>query len=120
VTKHIPLYFPADEISDVASASITGGQLLYASGDATVAPTTAATAAWLGVAANDAASGERVSYYTTGVHELPADGTINAGDVVIPATDGAVAAIGAGTTYSQVVGVAKAAAADGKVPVLIR
>lgn len=120
MAKYIPFFYPASEISDPASAAVTGGQLLYASGNDTVAPTTAATGAWLGVAAHDAAIGERVTYYTVGVHDLPASGTINAGDVVIPAAAGAVAAIGAGETYSQVVGVAKSAAADGKVKVLLR
>ena len=89
---------------------------------ATVAPTTAATSAWVGVAAADAASGDRVTYYTEGVHDLASSGTINAGDLVIPAASGAVAAIGTVTTANsvQVVGVAKSAAASGKVRVLLR
>lgn len=119
MAQYTPHFFPATQLSDPASATVTAGQLLYVSGDNTVAPTTAATAAWLGVAAHDAASGERVSYYTAGVHELAASGTINAGDPVVPAAAGAVAALG-NATYSQVVGVAKAAAASGKVRVLIR
>ena len=76
----------------------------------------------MGVAAADAASGDRVTYYTEGVHDLASSGTINAGDLVIPAASGAVAAIGTVTTANsvQVVGVAKSAAASGKVRVLLR
>lgn len=119
MAEYAPIHFPATQISDPASATVIAGQLLYVSGNNTVAPTTAATAAWIGVAAHDADSGERVSYYTAGVHELAASGAINAGDPVVPAAAGAVAALG-NTTYSQVVGTAKAAAASGKVRVLIR
>jgi 3-polyprenyl-4-hydroxybenzoate decarboxylase len=120
MSEYAPVFFPADKVSSVASSAITAGQLIYTSGDNTVAPTTAATGAWLGVAARDAAVGAGTTYYTEGIHELAASGTVNAGDLVIPAAAGAVAAIGAGTNYSQVVGVALAAAASSKVRVLFR
>jgi hypothetical protein len=120
MAEYAPVFFPADKVSSVTSAAVTAGQLLYVSGDNTVAPTTAATGAWVGVAARDAASGGGITFYTEGIHELAASGTINAGDVVVPAAAGAVAAIGAGTTYSQVVGIALAAAASSKVRVLFR
>lgn len=117
-----PVWFPGDTFSSVTSATTTAGQLVYVSGDNTVAPTTAATAAWIGVAAQDAASGAGVTVYTEGVHELAASGAITAGDLVIPAAAGAVATIGSATatTDSQIVGVALAAAASSKVTVLLR
>jgi predicted RecA/RadA family phage recombinase len=120
MAEYAPVFFPADRFSSTSSAAVTAGQLLYVSGDNTVAPTTAATGAWIGVAARDVASGAGVTVYTEGIHEVPASGTINAGDVVIPAAAGAVAAIGAGTTYSQVVGVAISAAASSKVRIKLR
>jgi hypothetical protein len=116
-----PVWFPGDRYTSTTSATVTGGQLLYISGDNTVAPTTAATAAWIGVAMADAASGAPVSVYTEGIHELAASGAIAAGDLVIPAAAGAVATIGSvtATTDSQIVGKALAAAANSKVVVLL-
>jgi hypothetical protein len=122
MSQYTPVYFEADKLCDTTSAAVTGGQLLYVSGDNTVAPTTAATSAWIGVAASDAASGTRVTYYTEGVHDLAASGSIAAGDNVIPAASGAVATQGtpSAANATQVVGVAKSAAASGKVRVLLR
>lgn len=117
-----PLHYPATQLTATASATITAGQLLYVSGNNTVAPTTAATAAWVGVAAHDAASGELVSYYRVGVHELAASGAIAAGATVIPAAAGAVADQGTPSAANavQVVGIAQSAAASGKVRVALR
>lgn len=95
------------------SAAITGGQLLRVSGDDTVAPTSAASNDWLGVAGFDAASGAKVTVELGGVQELTASAAIAAGAQVVGAADGKVATIGAGT-FGQAVGVAlDAAAADG-------
>jgi predicted RecA/RadA family phage recombinase len=115
MAEHTPHYLPADRLPRTTSAAVTGGQLLVVSGDDTVAPSAAANAAWLGVAANDADSGAQVVVYTEGVHELAASGAIAAGARVISAADGAVATIGAETNYARVVGVALSAAADNKV-----
>jgi hypothetical protein len=116
-----PLFFPGDRYSSVTSAAVTAGQLLYISGDNTVAPTTAATAAWIGVAEADAASGAPVSIYTEGIHVLGATGAIAAGDLVIAATAGTVQTIGSATatTDSQIVGKALAAAASNLVTVAL-
>lgn len=100
------------------SAAVTGGQLLIVSGDDTVAPSSAASGAWLGVAAFDAASGAKVTVELGGVQELTASGAIAAGAQVVAAADGKVATIGAGT-FDQAVGVALNAAADGE-PVRVR
>lgn len=121
MATYSPVQFPGDSLSSTTSATVTAGQLLYVSGDNTVAPTTAATSAWIGVAAVDAASGAGVTLYTEGVHELAASGAITAGDLVIPAAAGAVATIGTVATANsvQVVGKALAAAASSKVVVLL-
>lgn len=118
---YAPVWFPGDRFTSTTSAAVTAGQLLYVSGDNTVAPTTAATAAWIGVAEADAASGAAVSIYTEGIHELASSGAITAGDLVISAAAGAVSTIGSATatTDSQIVGKALAAAASNKVVVLL-
>lgn len=99
--------------TSTTSAAVTGGELLAVSGDDTVAKTSAATAAWLGVAGYDAASGALVTVEHGGVQELTASGAITAGAQVIAAADGKVATIGAGT-QDQVVGIARTTAADGE------
>lgn len=112
MADYVSVFAPGDDITMTASAAITGGQLVAVSGVKTVAPTGASTGAWLGVATTDAASGAKVGITSGGVQELVASGSVTAGDVVVPAAAGKVAAIGAGTTYSHVVGVALTTAAD--------
>ncbi|NIL77611.1 capsid cement protein [Rhodococcus sp. B10] len=119
MAEYVPIRKPGADLPIATSAAVTGGQLVAVSGNDTVAPTSAATAAWLGVAAFDAASGEKVTVHAGGVHELAASGAIAAGANVVAAAAGAVATVGAGTA-DQVVGVALAAAASGKVRVLLR
>lgn len=121
-TEYAPLFLDADQITRVTSAAVTAGQLLMVSGDDTVAKTSGAVSSWLGVAAFDAASGASVTVYTVGVHILAASGAITAGDLVIPAANGAVQTIGSltATVDSQIVGVALSAAASNLVTVLIR
>ncbi|AWY04674.1 scaffolding protein [Gordonia phage Denise] len=118
--EYAPIYKPGQSITRTTSGAVTAGQLVVVSGNDTVAASSAATAAWLGVAAHDAASGEKVTVHTGGVHELAASGAVTAGDAVIPATGGAVATLGSETNYARVVGVALAAAANSKVKVLVR
>ena len=120
MADYVPIRTPGAALVSQASATITGGQLVAVSGSGTVAPTSAATAAFLGVAAFDAASGDKVTIHSVGEHELAASGAIAAGANVIAAAAGAVATIGAVTDYSQVVGVAVSAAASGKVRVVLR
>jgi predicted RecA/RadA family phage recombinase len=113
MADYLPLFKPGQDITSTLTADCTGGQLLVVSGSGTAAPSTAATGAWLGVAAFDAASGARVAIHKGGVQRLTAAGAIAAGDRVIPAAGGTVATLGAGTDYSQVVGIALTSAADG-------
>jgi hypothetical protein len=122
MSDYAPLYFPADRLPRTTSAAVTKGQLLYVSGVDTVAPTSAATSAWVGIAAHDAASGAQVVVYTEGVHILAASGAITAGDNVIGAAAGAVATQGAPSAANavQVIGVALNTAASNLVTVLLR
>ena len=117
MAEHTPLFKPGEAITRTTSAAVTGGQVVIVSGNNTVAPSSAASAAWMGVAAFDAASGDPVTVLSGGVHELTASGAIAAGARVVTAAAGAVADIAAGTDYSQIVGVALAAASGGKVTV---
>jgi len=120
MAEYVPIRKPGAALVSQASATITGGQLVAVSGNGTVAPTSGASAAWLGIAAFDAVAGDKVTIHAVGEHEMTASGAIAAGANVISAANGAVAAIGAGTDYSQVVGVAVAAASGGKVRVVLR
>jgi len=112
MAEYVPLYKPGESISSTASAAITGGQLCAVSGSGTVAPTGAAGATWLGVAAFDVANGERVTLHKGGVQRLTASGAITAGDIVVPAAAGSVAS-NAAPGAGQQVGVALTTAANG-------
>lgn len=99
------VYKPGAEIPRVTSDDVVGGQVVVVSGDNTVAPSSAATAAVVGVAAFDAKDGETVTVISSGVFTLTATGSVTAGESVAAATDGTVAAH-SGSDYSEVVGVA--------------
>jgi hypothetical protein len=112
--EYSPLFKPGAEFTRLTSAAVTGGQVLIVSGNDTVAPSSAASAAVLGVAGFDAASGDYVTVITAGVVSLAASGAITAGASVAAAASGAVAAH-SGTNYSTILGVALGAAANSKV-----
>jgi len=112
--EYSPLFKPGAEFTRLTSAAVTGGQVLIVSGENTVAASSAASAAVLGVAGFDAANGEYVTVITAGVHSLAASGAITAGASVAAAASGAVAAH-SGTNYSTILGVALGAAANNKV-----
>jgi Uncharacterized conserved protein (DUF2190) len=96
-----------------ASAAVTGGQVVMASGAGTVAAATqAGEIAAVGVAGHDAAIGAKVTVWPLpGVtHEVTAQGVIAAGaNVRVGTVNGTVATIGAGTFA---LGVALSGAAD--------
>jgi hypothetical protein len=118
MSDYAPIFNEADSFTMPVSAAVTAGQLLYISGNNTVAATSAATSAWIGVAAFDQATiGGLVTVLTGGVQELAASGAITAGARVLSAAAGAVADIASGTDYSQVVGIAITTASGGKVQV---
>lgn len=114
MADYTPIFKPGAEVTLTASADITAGDALVVSGQQTVAPSSAASAAYAGVAATDAKSGEKVVVLGPAVHELNASGAINDGDLVMTAAGGDVAAF-SGTTYTQAIGVALADAASNKV-----
>ncbi len=114
-----PLYKPGENFPRTTSAAVTGGQVLVVSGSNTVAPASTASAAVVGVAAFDAASGEAVTVITEGVVNVGAAGSISAGAPVASGTGGAVAAH-SGTNYSTICGVALADAANDKVLVKLK
>ncbi|MFI6368918.1 capsid cement protein [Nocardia sp. NPDC050630] len=115
--EYSPIFKPGQAVTRVTSATVTAGQALVVSGNNTVAASAAANSAFIGVALTDAASGENVLVMSGGDHDLTASGAIAAGARVVTAAAGAVADLAAGTDYSQVVGVATAAASGGKVRV---
>jgi hypothetical protein len=106
MSEYEPLHNPGKAFTRTTSAAVTGGQLLIVSGSGTVAPSSAATASWLGVAAFDAASGALVGVFCEGVQRLVASGSITAGALVEAAAAGAVASHTNGTNDFNVVGVA--------------
>lgn len=114
MAEYLPLYKPGATITRQASATITAGQLVIVTGSGTVGPGSAATHLWLGVAAHDAVSGDKVTIHCGGVQRLVAAGGITAGVPVEAAAAGAVATktIAAGETDLQVVGIALTTALD--------
>lgn len=113
MADYVPLFKPGEAITGTASATITGGRAVYVSGSGTVANATTAANLIVGVAAQDAASGEKVGYYSRGtVHRLVASGAITAGAVVEAAAAGAVAAHTIGTNDARIFGIALTTAAD--------
>lgn len=106
------------------SATVTGGQMVAVSATGTVAPAAAGSAAVVGVAAHDAASGAPLTVHPLVgvVHELVAGtGGVTAGDnVVVGAAANAVLPIDTGT-FDERVGIALTTAAQtAKVQVLGR
>ncbi|WP_250029787.1 capsid cement protein [Paractinoplanes maris] len=105
-----PKFLYNDVVTGTASATITGGQVLIVSGNGTVGPAGAAGPAVVGVAAFDAASGERVSYFPRGkVHVSTAAGAITAAARVDAGAAGTVASASAAVTN---IGIALTTAAD--------
>lgn len=113
MADYAPLFVPGQDFTLQASATITGGQLLAISGSETVAPTGSGTAIGLGVAARDAASGDKVLVRCGGVQRIVASGAVTAGDLLIPAAAGKVSTQAPGTASNYVVGRALNTVADG-------
>lgn len=114
MAENVPVYLPGKAITSQASATITGGQLVYVSGSGTVAPTATAADIPVGVAAFDAAAGEKVTVYGRGtVYKLTASGAITAGASVAAGAAGAVAAHTVGTNDARAFGIALTTATNG-------
>ncbi|WP_067428337.1 capsid cement protein [Nocardioides jensenii] len=119
MADYLPLYKPGQAITSQASADIAGGQAVQVSGSGTVAPATAATQLIVGVAAFDAKSGEKVTFFGRGtVHRLLATGTVTAAQVVEAAAAGSVATHTQGTNDVRVFGVALTTATDASVEIM--
>lgn len=118
-TDYSPIYAPGAEFSATTSGAVTAGQALIVSGDGTVAASSAASVAYVGIAAFDAASGADVTVLSGGIHQLAASGSITAGELVTTAAAGAVATQGTASAANdvQVIGVALTTAASSKVTV---
>lgn len=121
MSDYSPKYLPGATITATTSGTVTGGQQLVVSGDGTVAASSAASAAWVGAALCDAASGALVTMTGRGpVHISTASGAITAGDQLVTATAGKVAALAAATgdaaadinNARSVIGIALTTAAD--------
>jgi hypothetical protein len=111
MADYAPLSMPGDVITGVTSAAVTGGRVLAVSGNGTVAHAAADSAAVVGVACFDAASGTNVSFHGRGqVHISTASGAITAADRINTHTAGLVKSASAGTGN---IGVAMTTAADG-------
>lgn len=93
MADYIPKFIPGDAVTFTASAAVTGGRLVAASGERTVEPAGANSASVVGVAGRDAALGEQVTVYIgRPVQRLIAAGAITAGDQVGSAAAGKVSA----------------------------
>lgn len=116
-------HWPSGPKTYTAGGTISGGQVVAISTADTVVATSGATTAWVGVAAHDAVSGDRITVLPVrgARHTLTASGTIAVGDQVVSAANGQVAALAAagGATAGdinsarQVIGTAVTAATNG-------
>lgn len=106
MAEYVPLFKPGRAVTRQASAAITGGQLVRVSGSGTVAPTSAASHDWFGVAGHDAASGQQVTVFLGGVQRLACTAAITAGANVEGAASGQVATHTNGTNDFNIVGLA--------------
>lgn len=116
-----PRFAPGDAFTLQASGTITGGNMVAVSGSGTVAQAGANATNWVGVAAFDVASGDKLTIRTGGVQKLVASGGVTAGDLVVCAATGKVSSLAAVTTPTAadvtntraIVGIALTTAADG-------
>lgn len=99
----------------VAGANLQKGQVVYISADMTVSPTTASSAAVLGVAMFDAKAGEPVAVECEGLMKLTASAAITAGAKVTSAAGGKVA-----TGTENTIGIALSAASKDGDDVIVK
>jgi predicted RecA/RadA family phage recombinase len=119
MADYLPKFKPGQAVTFTASADVIGGRLVAVTGDRTVGPAGADSAAVVGVAGFDAKAGERVTVFTRagGVHQLVALAAITAGTKVSSAAAGKVQTIGA-TTNPIGLALEAATAADVVIDVL--
>lgn len=99
MADYLPKFKPGQAVTFTASADVTGGRLVAITGNRTVGPSGADSAAVVGVAGFDAKAGERVTVFTRagGVQQLTASAAIAAGVKVSSAAAGKIQTIGATT-----------------------
>lgn len=86
MSDYLPKYAPGDQVTIIASATITGGQLVTVAGAvATDASTTVA-----GVAGHDAVSGQPLTVIRMGIQRITASATITNGQPLCAAASGQV------------------------------
>lgn len=112
MAEYLPVRKPGNAPTFKASASITGGQMVAITGPGTVGPAGANSAAWIGVASQDAAVNDNVTVYNGGSQLVTASGSVTAGDAVACAASGQVAT-SATPTSAQFVGIAETTATTG-------
>ena len=96
-----------------ASAAVTGGQVLAVSGDGTVAPAGANSAAVVGIALDDAAQNAVVRMFVTnGVWTSTSPTGVTAGAKLVTGANGTVETIGA-NTFEKIIGTALTTAIGG-------
>lgn len=106
---YYPIFMGPAPHTAVASATITGGQVIEVSATGTVGPAGAASVAVVGVAGFDVAANGEVVVFRGGVQELVANGTVTAGQQVEAAAAGQVRTLASG----RAVGVALTTATTG-------
>lgn len=111
-SDYVAPHMPGHDITLTAQAAVTAGQLVKAVADGQVAPATAASDAWVGVATQTKGIGQPVGVTSGGVQEPVASGAIAAGDPVATAAAGKVAKA-ATPTAPGFVGIALTGGADG-------
>lgn len=106
MSAYLPRHDPGAAITITATADLTGGTLVTATG----ATAGADEATVIGVAARDVSNTEAVTVYSGGVQHLIAASTIAIGDYVKSAADGKIAAADVGTDDpTLLIGIALAA-----------
>ncbi|GLY32123.1 capsid cement protein [Kineosporia sp. NBRC 101731] len=97
MADYVATYLPGQEITQTATATITGGQVLINSGEGSVAPSAGASNKVVFVACHDGITGQAVTVTRGGVQRLTASAAIAAGVKVKSAAAGQVAAWVSGT-----------------------
>lgn len=105
MTEYLPVFTDGLAVTYKASTTITGGQVVAVTGTGTVGPAGAGSAAWIGVASNDAVTNDNVTVYSGGVQHVTASTAVTAGDSVVTGVAGTVAT-DAAPTPAKLVGTA--------------
>jgi predicted RecA/RadA family phage recombinase len=108
MAEYVPIKTAGIATTHTAATALTGGRLVAISGNDTITEATTNTPSWIGVAAQDASAGDRVTVFSGGVQELTATGSVAPGDQVLPAANGTVSTWtpGDATNARSIVGLA--------------